>query len=701
VSRFASGIAAFAAIPLLVGAHVQTPPTAAEVAALSAPPVRASIASERIYFVMPDRYANGDPANDRGGLSGTRSVTGFDPTDAGWFHGGDYRGLTGACTSSPGLARLNELGFTAIWVTPPYRQKVVQGTSAAYHGYWILDFTTVDPHLGTEEDFAAFVDCAHRLGLKVYLDVVVNHTADVIRLAGGYSNASYRDCGGRRFDPARYAAAKRFPCLRAAGMPRVPTLPAGEGDAKRPAWLNDVLRYHNRGDIDFGSCSETCFEQGDFFGLDDLFTEQPAVMAGLADVYASWIRRFNVDGFRIDTARHVNAAFFRLWVPRILAAARAAGVPDFQIFGEAFLTDTVELSRFVRDRGLPTVLDFPLQDALARFAAGSAGARGIAARFADDDYFQTAAGVAHTPPTFLGNHDIGHAALKIREAGADSRLLERVLLAHSLLYLLRGAPVVYYGDEVGIVGRGGDQQARQDLFPTQVAEWRTEERVGSPPIGAGSSFDVVRHPVAEHLRRLAEVREAHPTLSTGATIVRIADRNLLVVSRIDRDARHEYLAVFNSGTTGVRRTFTTATPSSAWTPLLGMSARPASGADGRLSLDVGPLAAVLMRADSELPARVPTRPAVRVVRDDLSDLWRVEARGQPAAGSSLAFAVRRAGGRRWLRLGVDDSPPYRAFLDPRRYRRGEQLQLVAIVRSLDGRTAVSPVVPFRLKGDSA
>jgi len=65
---------------------------------------------------------------------------------------------------------------------------------------------------------------------------------------------------------------------------------------KKPAWLNDVTNYHDRGNIDFNSCSQVCFEQGDFFGLDDLFTEKPAVMKGLAQIYSSWITRFKVDG---------------------------------------------------------------------------------------------------------------------------------------------------------------------------------------------------------------------------------------------------------------------------------------------------------------------------------------------------------------------------------------------------------------------
>ncbi|HEY7921939.1 MAG TPA: alpha-amylase family glycosyl hydrolase, partial [Vicinamibacteria bacterium] len=337
---------------------------------------------------MPDRYANGNPANDRGGLSGSRDVTGYDPTDTGYYHGGDLAGLTGDCTGPQGLARIKDLGFTSIWVTPPYRQKYVQDGSAAYHGYWALGLDGVDPHLGTEADFRAFVDCAHALGLKVILDVVVNHTADVIRLP------SYEY-----------------------GPPKTPFVPPEERNAKSPAWLNDTSNYHNRGNIDFNSCPPACLELGDFFGLDDLATEQADVRAGLADVFAGWITRYRIDGFRIDTARHVEPGFFVDWVPRILVAARAAGVPDFQLFGEAFITNAVELSEYVRDRGLPNVLDFPMQDALARFAGGNAGAGGIATRLHDDDYFIAPSGERHVPPTFLGNHDIGRAAQQVRDKG--------------------------------------------------------------------------------------------------------------------------------------------------------------------------------------------------------------------------------------------------------------------------------------------
>jgi glycosidase len=670
------------------------PPSGAALAVLAKPPTRSSIASQRIYFVMTDRYANGDTTNDRGGRSGVRAVTGYDPADTGWFHGGDFRGLTGGCTTGTGLARIKALGFTAVWVTPPFGQKAVQGSSAAYHGYWIRDFTSVDPHLGSEKDFADFAACAHRLGLKVYLDVVVNHTADVILPTGSdYSSAPYRDCRGKVFSPARFAGGRFFPCLKAANFPRVPNLLPADRAAKKPGWLNDVRRYHNRGDIDFNSCSEACFEQGDFFGLDDLFTEQPTVVDGLAQIYADWIQRYKIDGFRIDTARHVDRAFFSVWVPKIRAAARAAGVRDFELFGEVFVSDAIELSSFVRERKLPNVLDFPFQDAATRFVGGDASAKGIAARLDDDDYFEGASGLAHTPPTFLGNHDMGRAArmIKDRSGGkSGTELLRRVQLGYSLMYLLRGAPVVYYGDEVGIIGNGGDKEARQDLFPTQVAGWRKDERVGSGPIGTGSSLELAAHPIADQLKVLAALREAHPALSTGSTVVRLATGGVLAVSRVDTAARREYVAAFNSGTTTARVVVPTSTRSAKWKGLLGVDSK--SDAAGGLVLSIPPTGALLLRAESQLPVTAPVAPTLTASADDLTELLRVGATSGSSKIVSIAFAVRRAKGG-WRRLAVDDSPPYRAFLDPKAYRRKETVYLVAIARAPNGTTAVSPVVP--------
>ena len=635
---------------------------------------------------MPDRYANGVPANDTGGLSGGRATNGFDPTDTGYFHGGDLKGL------AEHLQRIKDLGFTALWLTPVLKQQAVSQGSAAYHGYWGLDFTTVDPHLGTDQDFTDLVNTAHGLGLKVYLDVVVNHTADVVQLTGtSYTDIPYRDCHGRKFNPAQYATKSTFPCLRATTMPRVPFVLPGDRRLKKPDWLNDPLNYHDRGNIDFGSCNQTCFEQGDFFGLDDLFTEKPNVMNGLAQIYSSWITRFKVDGFRVDTAKHVNAAFFKLWVPKVRAAAASIGIKDFPIFGEVTLNDSVDLSAYVRDRGLPQVLDFPFQQVAVAYASGASGARGLGHRLDDDDYFRLPNGIDPSFPTFLGNHDMGRGAMQVRQQApglSAAALVQRMQFAYDLLYLLRGAPTILYGDEVGMAGTGGDQAARQDMFPTQVSAWQTEARVGSPPIGKGSAFDVTSNPLGAQMKSLAAVRDAHPELATGSSVVRYAKDAVLVISRLDLATGHEVMTAFNNGTTPATVTVPSASPNATWSIVFG-----SGSASGNLRLTIPPVSAIVAVPSTTIPKAPPPKPTLTAGADDLTAYYRLGVTGLGSSVVSVAFATRRHGGA-WQRLAIDDSAPYRAFLDPTRFKKHEMVDGVAVARGLNGTISTSRLASF-------
>src|SRR4051794_20727486 len=151
--------------------------------AIVADPVRGHGSQEQFYFVMTDRFANGETSNDTGGLTGDRMSTGFDPTDKGFYEGGDLAGLRAR------LDYIQGLGTTAIWLTPSFLNRPVQGTganaSAGYHGYWITDFTKIDPHLGTNAELQQLIADAHARGIKVYFDIITNHTADVISYAEG------------------------------------------------------------------------------------------------------------------------------------------------------------------------------------------------------------------------------------------------------------------------------------------------------------------------------------------------------------------------------------------------------------------------------------------------------------------------------------------------------------------------------------
>ena len=336
-------------------------------------------AGQVFYFVLTDRFENGTPSNDSGGISGGPEASGFDPTNINHFHGGDLAGLTSK------LDYIKGLGATAIWITPPFTNQVLIKGSAGYHGYWILDFTRIDPHLGTEAEFRAFVDQAHARGLKVYLDIVINHTGDIIKSADGseayrsLAEAPYRDGSGRPFDPRAVAyngvnSAEAFPALSAEGsFPHPPALATEDAHAKAPDWLNDVTLYHNRGNSTFKGESSTF---GDFGGLDDVFTESPRVVKGFIDVYSRWIERFGIDGYRIDTVRHVNMEFWQAFLPAVRDRAAAAGRPDFLMFGEvANMDKNVELmSAFTTTGTLDAALDFGFYVGARDFVSKGRGA---------------------------------------------------------------------------------------------------------------------------------------------------------------------------------------------------------------------------------------------------------------------------------------------------------------------------------------
>jgi len=552
---------------------------------------------EVIYFVLPDRFENGDPANDRGGLSGDRLVTGFDPTHKGFYHGGDLKGLTRR------LDYIQRLGATAIWLGPIFKNKAVQGEpgreSAGYHGYWITDFTTVDPHLGTEADLKAFIDAAHGRGMKVYMDIIVNHTADVIQ---------YRECAPGADCPYRTRAdypytrrsdgtpinpgflgdavqtAPNFARLTDPTFAYTPYVPAGEATTKTPAWLNDVRLYHNRGNTTFRDESST---MGDFSGLDDLMTENPRVIAGMIDIFGGWIDRFGIDGFRVDTARHVNVEFWQSFVPAMLARAKANGIPNFHIFGEVTADGPAPLASFARRAAYPAVLDFGFQTAVQRVVAGKGPTSALADLIEADVLYPDGEAGAMILPTFTGNHDHGRFARDVREANpgaSDDEVLKRVMLANALLLTFRGVPTIYSGDEQGFAGDGNDQDAREDLFASRVASYNDNRLLGTRSTTATANFDE-RHPLYRQIAELAKVRLANRALTHGRQVIRARGDapGLFAVSRFDPDNGREILLAFNTSATALNARVEVDAASAAFATLAGSCAKTAT-APGSITL---------------------------------------------------------------------------------------------------------------------
>ncbi|MCC2312773.1 pullulanase-type alpha-1,6-glucosidase [Cellulomonas xiejunii] len=665
-------------------------------AALVVDPARDPGAGEQLYFVLTDRFANGDPSNDTGGLTGDRLATGLDPTDKGFYHGGDLAGLRER------LDYIEGLGTTAIWLTPSFLNRPVQGTgpdaSAGYHGYWITDFTRIDPHLGTNAELEALIDDAHARGIKVYFDIITNHTADVIDYAEGsyayveQSAEPYRDAAGAPFDPADVAGSDDFPELDAAtSFPYTPVVDPADADRKVPAWLNDPTLYHNRGNSTWTGESVT---YGDFDGLDDLMTEHPAVVDGFVDVYEAWVD-LGVDGFRIDTVKHVNREFWDEFTTAISEHAAAAGDPDFFMFGEVYDADAALTAPYVRETDMNAVLDFSFQAAAANYAKGLSAA-GLQALFASDDLYTTATSNAQALPTFLGNHDMGRIGYAVKDA-ADPQA--RSGLAHALMYTSRGQPVVYYGDEQGFVGEGPlagkDKDARQSLFATQVAQYADQALLDGTPAGAVDRYDTAA-PLYAHVAALAALRATTPALTSGAQVERLAAGSVYAFSRIgDDDVEH--LVALNNADAPAVVTVDTLTPGAAFTPLLATSgtdvvdAAPVeAAADGTVELTVPAHGSVVLRAgatvaagDDTITLTVPGAGAA------LTGLAPVAARTDDAYATT-SFAYRVVGDDAWSALGTAETADPRVFHDVAGLAPGTLVEYRAVREDVTGhRSAAS------------
>jgi glycosidase len=707
-------------------------------ATLVRPPVRHPFEDEVLYFAIPDRFNDGDPANNCGDFEGVcvagdtqENVLehGYLPSDKGYYHGGDIEGLRRK------LPYLQDLGVSAIWVGPIYANKTVQpdstnlyGMSSGYHGYWILDFLRVDPHLGTNAEFARLVDQAHARGIKVFMDIVTNHTADVIQLEGnaGYRNKRdfpYRDVDGEPFDDSDYAYSGQsdytFPEVDATSFPYAPSVPAGEEDAKNPEWLNDPLLYHNRGNTSFTGENSL---YGDFFGLDDLWTERREVVEGMIDIYSFWIEEFGVDGFRIDTTKHVNMEFWQKFGPDILEAARDAGIDDFFAFGEVFDQQFGPpfMSEFSTRGELQSTIDFGFQVAARDFASQGGSTDDLSEFFALDDYYTDTDSNAYAMPIFLGNHDmgrIGYFLQRVDQPGAsDAELLARSKLAHALMFLARGQPVIYYGDEQGFVGDGGDKDAREDMFANAVPVYEDNDLIGTNETTSDDNFDP-SHPLYRAIRGYATLYDQHQALRSGAQIQRYSSDGpgVYAFSRIDRDERVEYVVAINNSETVATAGVPTYSPGGVKYKLLTKTGaeKLTTGPAGTLTVRVPPLGFVVYKAGRPVPAS-DEAPGIEITTLQHGDtavletntwdghrvLERVEVGAELDSDvfAEVTFAV-RVGDGDYVPIGTDDNAPYRVFYDASHLRGQEDtpLSFRAIVNDLSGHLAADEVVNVGLE----
>ncbi|MBV8414550.1 MAG: alpha amylase C-terminal domain-containing protein [Verrucomicrobia bacterium] len=662
------------------------------------PGARSPRRGEIIYFLLPDRFNDGDPSNNTAGIqSDDPEETGFNPADPDFFHGGDLQGVTGK------LDYLRDLGVTSIWMTPIFRNLTVQKyggahSKAGYHGYWILDFTDVDPHLGTKGDLQHLITDAKQHGIGILLDVVVNHTADIIQPKNGVHTYQYKfskpylDAKGKPFDDRDYVSRADFPALDPDISFPVPPTFMSEKDRtiKSPDWLNDPTVYHNRGEASTGGESA---QYGDISGLDDLFTEQLRVVQGMIDIYTQWIKEFDVAGFRLDTVKHVNNEFWQRFVPAIEETAQNSGRKDFFVFGEVYDPDPAFLSEFVHRAAMPSVLDFAFQRSVRGFAAGADAPVKLAEFFAKDSYYTTPSVNAYRLVTFLGNHDIGRIGyfLGNDDAGApDQEILARDILAHAILLFTRGIPAIYYGDEQGFTGKGGDAACREDMFGSKVTDFIQESRIGGGD-GSAPAFNE-SHPLFRAIRAMISVRKQNPVLQDGIQIVRYADDKpgIFAVSRIDRERREEMLVVFNNSAEARKANIKVFSPAGNWERVFDSGAKGTSfgpGPDNQLTIEIAPWSTLVLRNPQPIEAGTEQVGELHLAANrnsEIDERWEIKAEPSSERVISVAFGVRAKGETAYKFLGTADSPPYRVFPTWDEVPNTRELEFRAVARDLFG-----------------
>jgi hypothetical protein len=420
------------------------------------------------------------------------------------------------------------------------------------------------------------------------------------------------------------------------------------------------------------------------------------------------------------------------------------GIPA--MFGEVAVGDPAALASYIRDRRLPSVLDFPMSDSVLSFAGGG-GATDFENMLKWDYLYNDGvndSGVVsdrYSLVTFMGNHDQGRAAGIIANQSyglSNAALAQRVNLGYAMLMTMRGAPTLYYGDEVGISGSGGDKAARQDMFPTQVSQWKTEARAGSQPIGNASALTITSHPILNTITKLGALRAAHPALTTGAMIVRKAvvtmpvehgkkctkeaqskfsskdrweitcikfskkrqvwqvdnPRQVAAWSRIAQSDKREYVVLANSSDGKRVATITTSSPSTKFRGIFGSTTIRSSDKAGKLLVSIPARTVVVLRADGAVKSQL-AAPTVTVgfnangLSDEPEIVAQLSDRSVPVV---VTFVYREDAAAQWKPLGVTDDGVYRMIVPSRILTADPSIQVAAIVKTASGLTSFSPTV---------
>jgi alpha-amylase len=496
---------------------------------------------EILYQVLIDRFADGDAGNNyRVSSAPVR------------WHGGDWKGL------EESLPYLEELGVTALWISPIVKNVDTDAGVDGYHGYWTQDFTELNPHFGDLASLRRLVASAHERGMKVILDIVTNHVGQLFYydinqngqpdddLDGGGKGGRSQPERASEYDPdfdPRGVQARTS--LGASGPAPIVFRhdPATNHLPPQPALFQDPKVYNRKGRImDFDDVDQLV--HGDFpGGLKDIDTSRCDVKRTMVDVFVRWVELTDVDGFRIDTLKHVEHEFWRYFTQNVRLRLAAMGKANFFMFGEAFDGRDDLVGSFTRHEVPAHPHDEALGGDLERengdeAEGGCPGAAPITGDSVDSvlyfpqvyqvfrDVFRDARATRQierlwaeralnygaepnangigVPPlkalvNFIDNHDVPRF-LHVGPGASPFKADPEAALKNALLLLFTedGIPCLYYGTEQGFSG-GDDPANREDLWE--------------------SGYDT-QHPLFRWVQRLTALRRGYRALTVGEQRVR-------------------------------------------------------------------------------------------------------------------------------------------------------------------------------------
>ncbi|MBF6025298.1 alpha-amylase family glycosyl hydrolase [Lysobacter niastensis] len=430
-----------------------------------------------IYFVMTDRFADGDPRNNDQGAGE------YDPSSNAKYNGGDLRGV------EQRLDYIRGLGVTAVWVTPPVANEwwSTRSQYGGYHGYWAENLMAVDAHNGSLDDYRSLSRSLHGRGMYLVQDVVVNHMGNYFTYDGGWSAD----------DPAAHFRLNADSRGRTA-----PTQsPFDRNDARDPAQRTEAIYHWTPAITDYNDPRQVHDYQ--LADLDDLNTENPRVREALRRSYGYWIREAGVDAFRVDTAFYVAPEYFDDFLhaddpaaPGIARVAAKTGRRQFHVFGEGFGLDPAfqdgqmrRIDGYMRDAVgrelLPGMINFPLYGSFGDVFARGRPTAELGWRIERTMQLHRE---PHLMPTFVDNHDVDRFL-----AGGDEAGLRQALLA---MLTLPGIPTIYYGTEQGL------REQRAAMFAAGYGS------------GGRDHYDT-QAPLYRYLQRAIALRREHRVFSRG------------------------------------------------------------------------------------------------------------------------------------------------------------------------------------------